>query len=60
MRLEQAVLAAVGEIWIGGIGERGRSQFVHLEDDEMVVQHANAGNARRRQRPGRVEACLAG
>ena len=57
--LKQTVLPAIGEVGIGRIGRLRRVQCRRREDDEVVVQHADAGHSRRSQRPGRIQACFA-
>ena len=60
VRLEQTVLPPVGQIGIPGIGQSCVPQLLERKDHEMVVQHANTGHARGRERPGRVQAGLPG
>ena len=43
--LKQAVLAAVSQVRVVLVGQLGSAQFIFRENDEMVVQHANARNA---------------
>ncbi len=58
--LKQAVLPAVGEIGIVPVRQFGITQLLHVEGDEMVVQHADARYAGRGQGPGGVQAGLSG
>ena len=58
--LEEAVLAAIGQVGIVFVGQFRLAQLILGKDDEVVVQHANAGHAGRGQRPGGIEAGFAG
>ena len=58
--LKEAVLTAVGQVGMARIGRRGRAQLLHREDNEVVVQHADARHARRGQRPGGIQTRLPG
>jgi len=58
--LEQRMLAAVGQVRVVGVGQRCGAQLLQVEDDEVVVQHADARHPGRGQRPGGVEAGFAG